>query len=130
MPGRIKFSYRAQHDVVVAEVHWTLETEEDVLAWCQEYDAYFKSKFDRKVDLILELSHFHVNPRVASVLGKHRARILGEYTTRSYRVNQAPRERAFMNTSSVLHGAPANHFESIDAAVAALLADRKAEHRG
>lgn len=51
MPGRIKFSYRAQHDVVVAEVHWTLETEEDVLAWCQEY----------------------VNPRVASILGKHRA---------------------------------------------------------
>lgn len=34
-----------------------------------------------------------------------------------------------MNTSSVLHGAPANHFESIDDAVVALLADRKAERR-
>ena len=126
MPGKIKFSYRAQHDVVVAEVHWKLETEEDVIAWCREYDTYFNGRFNRKVDLILELSDFHVSPRVASLLGKHRARILGQYTSHSYRVNQQPLERTFMHTSSVIHGAPANHYETVDAALAALLADRKA----
>jgi hypothetical protein len=115
------------HDVVVADVDWKLETDEDVVLWCREYDTYFAGRFNRKVDLILELSQFHVNPRVGAIFGKERARILHAYTVRSYRVNQPARERAFMNTSSVLHGAPANHFDSIEAAVAALIADRAAE---
>jgi hypothetical protein len=125
MPGKIKFTYRAAIDVVVAKVDWSLETEQDVMTWCAEYKSYFHGRFNHKVDLILELSNFHVNPRVAAVFGKHRAQILGEFTNRSYRVNQQSRERTLMYTSSALHGAPANHFTSIEAAVAALLADRK-----
>jgi hypothetical protein len=127
MKGRIKFSYRAVLDVVVADVDWTVETEEDVLQWYEEYRAFFSGRFPRKVDLILELSKFHISPRIATLLGEYRARVLAEFTRRSYRVNQAHRERTFMYTSSALHGAPANHYESIEDAIKAMLADREAE---
>jgi hypothetical protein len=130
MPGTIKFSYRAAVDVVVATVDWSLDTEEDVLKWYEEYRAYFVGRFPRKVDLILELSDFHVNPRLGVLFGQYRAEILNEFTNRSYRVNQRSRERTFMYTSSALHGAPANHFTSIDAAIGALLADREAQGSG
>jgi hypothetical protein len=126
LPGKIKFAYRASLDVVVADVDWTIETQEDVLVWYEEYKAYFLPRFNRKVDLILELSHFHVEPRVGPFFGVYRARVLSEFTNRSYRVRQLARERAFMYTSSALYGAPANHFTSIDAAIAALQADRAA----
>jgi hypothetical protein len=125
-PGNVKFTYRAHLDYVVAKVDWSLETEDDVLAWDKQYRSYFNAHFNRKVDLILELSDFQVNPRIGTFFGQHRAQILSEFTNRSYRVNQSSRERTFMYTSSALHGAPANHYPSIDAAVEALLADRKA----
>jgi hypothetical protein len=127
MSGRIRFQYRPLYDVVIAYVDWHIETEEDLLAWCREYDTYFKGRFPRKVDLILELSKFHLNPRVAPQFGTHRARILGEFTNRSYRVKQAAKERAFMHTAHVLKGGPANHFETIDDALKALLGDRAKE---
>jgi hypothetical protein len=125
MPGKITFRYRASIDVVIAEVNWNLETEADIVAWCEEYRAYFTRMFGpRKVDLILELSNFRVNPRVGAAFGKARADLLSEFTVRSYRVAQNARERAFMNTSSVLYHAPANHYETIDDAIVALVADR------
>jgi len=34
--GRIGFQYRALHDVVIAHVDWTLDTEADVVAWFGE----------------------------------------------------------------------------------------------
>ncbi len=126
-PGTLKFTYRAHLDYLIAKVDWSLETEDDVLVWTEQYRTYFTAHFDRKVDLILELSDFQVSPRIGTFFGKYRAQILGDFTRRSYRVNQAPRERTFMYTSSALHGAAANHYTTIEAAVEALLADRKAE---
>ena len=124
MPGSIKFVHRALVDVVIAHVDWTIETEEDCVAWYREYERYFNARFTRKVDLILELSKFHVGPRIATHWGEYRARVLSEFTTRSYRVKQPARERTYMYTSSAIHGAPANEFASIEQAIAALLADR------
>jgi hypothetical protein len=124
MPGKIRFTYRASIDVVIASVDWTLETEDDVHLWYEEYKAYFSGRFNRKMDLILELSNFHVSPRVGTFFGKYRAQVLSEFTNRSYRVNQLPMERTFMYTSSALHGAPANHYASVDEAITALLSDR------
>lgn len=124
MPGQIKFVHRALLDVVIAYVDWTIETEADCIAWYDEYKKYFTGRFTRKVDLILELSKFHVNPKTATHFGKFRARVLDEFTNRSYRVKQHALERTFMYTSAALHGAPANHYESIDQAIEALVADR------
>ena len=44
MRGRIKFSHRALLDVVIAEVDWNVETEDDVLAWHEEYRAFFTGR--------------------------------------------------------------------------------------
>jgi hypothetical protein len=122
--GSIRFQYRALHDVVIAYVDWSLETEADVLEWARAYDAYFAKRFSRKVDLILELSKFHFSPKVGESFARQRARVLSEFTVRSYRVQQNARERTFMYTRSVREGTPANHFASIGEALTALLGDR------
>ncbi len=122
--GRIRFQYSALYDAVIAYVEWNLETEADVIAWQAEYETYFKARFQRKVDLILELSKFHFNPSLADSFARRRAQVLGEFTTRSYRVQQNVRERTFMYTSSARTGTPANNFETVGAALKALLSDR------
>jgi hypothetical protein len=50
---------------------------------------------------------------------------LDTYTTRSYRVTEPAIERAMMYAGSALNGGPANQFESIPAAIEAMLEDRK-----
>src|SRR5579862_7143295 len=120
--GNIRFQYRAVHDVVIAYVDWNLETEADVLAWAAECTTYFRGRFHRKMDLILELSKFHVNPKVLDSCGRHRAHFLEEFVLRSYRVNLRVRERTSMYTSRARGGPPANHFETIEEALNALLA--------
>jgi hypothetical protein len=130
MPGKIRFDHRALLDVVIAYVDWNLETKDDVHAWHKEYRDYFTRHFNHKVDLILELSNFHVNPQIATYFGKYRAMVLSEYTNLSYRVNQASRERTFMYTSSAIHGAPANQYETIKQAMDALILDREKSKTG
>lgn len=125
MPGQINFQYRCVHDVVIAYVDWRLETLEDLNVWHQQYEGYFKGRFTHKVDLILELSKFRLSPRLAARFREIRNQILDKYTTRSYRVNEPAMERAMMYAGSVLNGGPANEFDTIDDALAALVADRK-----
>jgi hypothetical protein len=127
MLGRINFQYRCLHDVVIAYVDWHIETLEDLDAWYAQYEAYFRGRFPRKVDLILELSKFRLSPKVVGRFRELRNRILDDYTVRSYRVNEPPMERAMMYAGAVLNGGPANHYETIEAALAALIEDRENE---
>jgi hypothetical protein len=126
MLGRINFQYRCVHDVVIAYVDWQLETMEDLEVWARQYETYFEGRFAEKVDLVLELSKFRLSPRLAPRFRELRNGILTKYINLSYRVNEAPMERAMMYAGSVLNGGPANEFESIDAALAALMRDRAA----
>ena len=127
MPGRIKFEYRSLHDVVIAYVEWHLETLDDLDVWYMQYKSYFAKQFSRKVDLILELSKFRLHPRLAIRFRDLRNRILSDYVNRSYRVKEAPKERALMYAGFVLNGGPANEFGTIEAALKALLEDRAKE---
>lgn len=124
MGDHIRFDYRRLSDVVIAYVDWSLESEKDVQVWMEEYRRYFTQNFDHKVDVIFELSKFHVSPKIATYFGKYRAQMLSEYTNLTYRVHISSREQTFMYTSSAIHGAPANHFDSIEDALQALLRDR------
>jgi hypothetical protein len=125
MSGRIKFTYRAKEDVLVAVVAWHLETDEDLDAWFAECVAYFKKqKLSRKLDVIFELSDFRVHPRVAPRFGELRSTLLAEYSRRTYRVKMDRTTKAFMYTSRALHGAPANDFPTIEAALRQLAIDR------
>jgi hypothetical protein len=124
MNGRIQFEYRSLYDVVIAYVNWRLETTEDLEVWYRQYETYFKSRFSRKVDLILELSKFRLHPRIAPQFRELRNLILRDFTTRSYRVKEPAKERAMMYTGYVLMGGPANEFDSMEEALQALLDDR------
>jgi hypothetical protein len=127
MLGRINFQYRCLYDVVIAYVDWHIETLEDLDAWYAQYEAYFKGRFPRKVDLILELSKFRLSPKVVGRFRELRNRILDDYTVRSYRVREPPMERAMMYAGAVLKGGPANQYDTIEAALAALICDRENE---
>lgn len=124
MLGRIQFQYRCLHDVVVAHVDWHLETLEDLEVWARQYEAYFEGRFADKVDLVLELSKFRLSPKIAPRFRELRNGIIAKYVNRSYRVNEPAMERAMMYAGVVLNGGPANHFESMEAAIEALLRDR------
>ena len=125
MLGRIHFQYRCLHDVVIAHVDWHIETFEDLRVWHHQYESYFKGRFSRKVDLILELSKFRLSPKVVGRFRELRNRILDEYTVRSYRVNEPPLGRALMYAGMVLGGGPANQYDTIEEALAALVRDRE-----
>jgi hypothetical protein len=124
MKGQIRFKYSCEHDVVTAYVDWHLQTPEDLEVWASQYHSYFKGRFPHKVDLILELTNFRLSPRLAPRFRELRNRILLDYTNRSYRVNEATVERAMMYAGAVLNGGPANEYESIEEAFAALAEDR------
>jgi|GEM_PF-4929543 len=124
MLGRIHFQYRCLHDVVIAYVDWRLETLEDLEVWVQQYETYFEGRFTDKVDLVLELSKFRLSPRIAPRFRELRGVILTKYINLSYRVKEPPMERAMMYAGSVLNGGPANEFDSIEDALAALMRDR------
>lgn len=125
MPGQINFQYKCLHDVVIAYVDYRIETLEDLEVWASLYHDYFKGRFPRKVDLILELSKFRLSPRMAGKFREYRNEILDAYTIRSYRVKEPPMERAMMYAGSVLLGGPANQFDTLEEALDALTEDRK-----
>jgi hypothetical protein len=124
MKGQIRFKYSCERDVVTAYVDWHLQTPEDLEVWASQYHTYFKGRFPHKVDLILELTNFRLSPRLAPRFRELRNRILLDYTNRSYRVNEATVERAMMYAGAVLNGGPANEYDSIEKAFAALAEDR------
>jgi hypothetical protein len=124
MLGQIHFQYRCLHDVVIAHVDWHLETVDDLDVWFKQYEAYFEGRFAEKVDLVLELSKFRLSPRIAPRFRELRSTILARYVNRSYRVKEPNMERAMMYAGAVLNGGPANHFDSMEEALAALLRDR------
>ena len=127
MLGRINFQYRCFHDVVIAHVDWHLETIEDLEVWARQYETYFEGRFTDRVDLILELSKFRLSPRLAPRFRELRSHILTRYVNLSYRVKEPAMERAMMYAGSVLNGGPANEFDSIEDALAALMRDRAEE---
>jgi hypothetical protein len=123
VPGNIRFQHRALLDAVIAYVDWSLETEDDVIAWHEAFTVYF-GPLRRKFDLILECSSFRVNPRILSIFTEHRIAILRAYTLRSYRVRQQPAQKAILKASTAQIGTAPNEYDTIDAALAALLHDR------
>ena len=88
--GKLKFQFRAEHDVVIVTVDWRIETEHDLDPWYQAYAQYFRKNFKRKVDVIIDLTNFQLSPKVAQRFGEVRAKLLRDYTNRSYRVRLDP----------------------------------------
>lgn len=124
MPGQIDFSYDAANDIVIAIPHWRLVTKDDCKVWYDQWDRYL-TRYKRKVDCIVVLDDFHVDPAIASAWGEYRAKLNITYFRHSFRVNADATVKLFVKTSGVRFNAATSEAESVDAAVEGILAARK-----
>jgi hypothetical protein len=122
----ISFTYDAANDVVESSFRDViLETDEDVLCWRREVEKRLQ-RYGRPVDLLIDLEGLIVKPSAARSFGAHRAEVLAEHTRVSFRWNGNHQTRTSIYTSSVIHGADANIYDSREEALKALLAHREA----
>jgi len=124
MPGKIDFQYDAAKDIVLATPHWRLATKEDCERWFDQWDGYL-SKFKRKVDCVVVLDDFHVDPAIAPAWGQYRAKLNIAYFRHSFRVNADATVKLFIKTSGVRFNAATGEAASVEAAIEGILEARK-----
>lgn len=128
MSGTIDFQYDAENDVVIATSHWHIETEADLEPWYQVWADYFEKNFPgRRMDLVVELTGFQINPAVAPRWGEYRARVHKNFTRHSYRVHSNARVRLWVNTSGVRYDASTSEAATIEDGIAAIREERRRE---
>ena len=105
-----------------------LKTKQDVIDWYERYCDHFRSHFEgKKVDVIFDLTDFHVEGPALGHFGEYRAQVLNEFHNHSYRFKIDSKLKTVMYTSSVIHGVASNEFSTFEAALGALLSDRKGD---
>jgi hypothetical protein len=124
MPGTIDFKYDAAQDIVIATPSWRIVTKEDCEVWFREWQSYL-TKFKRKVDCIVVLDDFHVDPAIAPAWGEYRAKLNIDYFRHSFRVNADPTVRLFCKTSGVRFNAASAEAPSVEDAILGILDARK-----
>jgi hypothetical protein len=124
MPGTIDFRYDAAKDIVIAIPSWRIVTKEDCEVWFREWQSYLM-KFKRKIDCIVVLDDFHVDPAIAPAWGEYRAKLNIDYFRHSFRVNPDPTVRLFCKTSGVRFNAAAAEAPSLEDAILGILDARK-----
>ncbi len=124
MTGEIIFEYDEQNDIVTAIPKWNIETDEDCKVWFKQWEDYI-SKFGRKVDCIMILDDFNVKSDVAAEWGKYRVDLVNNYTRFSYRVNSNLVTGIYIKTSGIRYNGPSNEANSKEAAIHAIMEDRK-----
>ncbi len=126
MPGTIEFKYDREHDLVIADARWSIESEEDVRVWYRQWVDYFEKNFPgRRMDMVVELSQFEIKPAVAAHWGEYRAKIHKQYTRHSDRVHSSSRVRLYVNTSGVRYDASTAEAASIEDGIAGILDARR-----
>lgn len=121
------FDYDGKNDVVTATFKdVVLQTPDDVERWRRDVEDRL-AKFDRKVDLLVDLSGLVVKFTAGRVFGQIRTEVLARYTRRSYRFGGDEVTRMFVNTSGMIMGAATNTYPTREEALAALLAARAKE---
>ncbi|MBV9947714.1 MAG: hypothetical protein JOZ69_12745 [Myxococcales bacterium] len=74
MKGRIDFRYDGVNDIVIATPHWNIETQEDVVTWFGQYEAYMR-QFNRRLDFIVVLDDFRIGAGIGPFWGEYRAKV-------------------------------------------------------
>ncbi len=124
MKGTIDFEYNADNDIVIATPHWKIETLEDCEIWYNQWVDYI-SKYNRKMDVIMILNDFNVNASYSVEWGHYRVKVLKEYTRYTYRINPNLSTGIFIKTSGARYNASTNEANSLEAAIEAIMEDRK-----
>ena len=126
MPGHIKFKHDKESDVIIADPKWHIVTEEDCKVWYDEWVSYLKI-FGRKMDCIMVLDDFSVEPDVARMWGEYRARINKDHIRHGYRVNPDYTVSIYVKTSGIRYNAATAEAASVEDAMQAIFAARKAD---
>jgi hypothetical protein len=117
MSGTIEFVYDADNDVVVARPTWTIATPEDCGRWFRCWTDYLTT-FGRKVDCIIVLDDFHVEPQVSVTWAEYRAQLTRDYHRFSCRVRSDWSLRQLILETSAQQNVTASEAESVEAALA------------
>jgi hypothetical protein len=113
--GTIDFRHDDTDDILIATPRWTIRTREDCEAWYEQWVRQF-SRYGRRMDCVMVLDEFHVDPEIAAVWGGYRARIINEHTRFSCRVRSDWAVRLFVATSGVRYHAAADEAASVEEA--------------
>jgi hypothetical protein len=124
MPGTIDFRYDPAQDIVIATPKWNVTTGADCQEWFEEWSAYL-STFNRKVDCVVVLNDFHVNPQIASVWGEYLAKLNIAYFRHSFRVQADAVVKLFTRTSGVRFNAATSEAETVETAIEGILEARR-----
>ena len=124
MPGTIDFKYDAVRDIIIATPKWRLVTKQDCETWFTQWDSYL-SKYKRKVDCVVILTDFHVDPAIAPAWGEYRAKLNIAYFRYSFRVQADAVVSLFTKTSGVRFNAATSEAETFEAAIEGILDARK-----
>ena len=124
MPGTIDFQFDAARDIVIATPRWRLATKEDCELWFAQWDSYL-ARFKRKVDCVVVLNDFHIDPSIAPAWGEYRAKLNIAYFRHSFRVNADRTVKLFIKTSGVRFNAATGEAESVEAAIEGILEARQ-----
>ena len=124
MPGTIDFQYDAAKDIVIATPKWRIVTREDCETWFHQWDSHL-ARYRRKVDCVVVLNDFHVDPVIAPAWGEYRAKLNIAYFRHSFRVQADAVVRLFVKTSGVRFNAATSEAETVEAAIEGILDARK-----
>lgn len=124
MAGTIDFKHDEVNDILVVTPHWRIESKEDCETW---YNQWVENctKFNRKMDCIMILSDFYVKASYSVEWGQYRVKALQNFTRFSYRVNQDLITGIFVKTSGARFNASTNEASTLEAAIEAILEERK-----
>jgi hypothetical protein len=124
MPGTIDFKYDTAKDIVIATPSWRIVTKEDCQIWYEQWDTYL-ARFKRKIDCVVVLDDFHVDPLIAPAWGEYRAKLNITYFRHSFRVNADATVKLFIKTSGVRFNAATGEAASVEDAIQGILEARK-----
>ncbi|QSQ27763.1 hypothetical protein JY651_23925 [Pyxidicoccus parkwayensis] len=122
----IDFRYDLVNDIVIATVHYTLRTREDVLAWHQEWKRGLKQfTLERKPDVVIVLDDFHVQDEALSLWGTFRADLTRNHMGINYCVGGDTAVRVTIFTSGVRFNAPTAEADTVEEAIECIRAVRR-----
>ena len=124
MAGTIDFQYDSAKDILIATPKWQLVTKQDCETWYRQWDSHL-SKYKRKVDCVVVLDDFHVDPAIAPAWGEYRAKLNIAYFRYSFRVNADTVVKLFTKTSGARFNAATSEAETVKAAIEGILDARR-----
>ncbi|WP_164017225.1 hypothetical protein [Pyxidicoccus trucidator] len=122
----IDFRYDLVNDIVIATVHWTLRTRDDVLAWHEEWKQGLKHfTLEHRPDVVIVLDDFQVVDDALALWGEYRADLCNHYMGITYRVRTSTDGRATFRTSGARYNAQTADANSVEAAIEGIRAIRR-----